>query len=361
MIKGSPLKRIENSIFYAGVGHDNFKKLYPKIRGQMLRDNRNNLITFIHIAAILLLLVFVVSLLTDMSVGLRTLYGVMLGFCIVLLVLTRHLKTDSIAAVRCLMYTFTSVMILFAIILGTVFSPDELAATFVVMLIATPLIFADRPIYFMIVILASYVIFLVFTLIFDEPATLTTELINGTVFMLFAMVSCVHTMNVKGQKYFLEYANRIAGETDALTELRNRKSYEDAIRAFDLARLPHTYFVFMDANGLHEMNDNNGHEAGDKMLVTVSRAFREQFGEKTYRIGGDEFVTFGWDKTPEEIELAVKFVEKTVESSGYFVSIGVAFGGRMDTFRQLVQAAEADMYEKKNEYYVRTGKKRRRI
>ena len=355
------MRRIENVIFYANVGQDNFRKLYPKIQSQMLRDNRSNLVAFVHAAVILLLLALGVSFLTAKPAAARALYVFMLCICAALLLMTRNLRVDSLRGVRWLMYAFSACMILFSIILGTVFSPDELASTFAVIMISAPLIFADRPIYFLFVLAISYAAFMTLTLIFDVPSILTTELINATVFTIFAMGCCVYTMNVKLQKYFLEYANRIAVETDALTELCNRKCYEEAVRAFDTEKLSACYYIFVDVNGLHEMNDNQGHRAGDRMLITVAQAFREQFGDKTYRVGGDEFLTFGWDKTPEEVEQAVKAMLNTVESSGYYISVGVAFGTQAENFRQLVQLAEADMYRKKAEYYMRTGKDRRRI
>ena len=48
--------------------------------------------------------------------------------------------------------------------------------------------------------------------------------------------------------------------------------------------------VYADANGLHELNNSQGHEAGDKMLKSVARALAEEFEDgSVFRIGGDEF------------------------------------------------------------------------
>lgn len=51
--------------------------------------------------------------------------------------------------------------------------------------------------------------------------------------------------------------------------------------------------VYIDANGLHELNNERGHEAGDLMLRFVAESLMEQFPKGSlYRVGGDEFVVF---------------------------------------------------------------------
>ena len=49
--------------------------------------------------------------------------------------------------------------------------------------------------------------------------------------------------------------------------------------------------VYIDANGLHELNNERGHEAGDLMLRFGAESLMEQFPKGSlYRVGGDEFV-----------------------------------------------------------------------
>ena len=49
--------------------------------------------------------------------------------------------------------------------------------------------------------------------------------------------------------------------------------------------------VYLDVNGLKDINDLRGHAFGDKVLVECARRMRETFdGADFYRIGGDEFV-----------------------------------------------------------------------
>ena len=59
-----------------------------------------------------------------------------------------------------------------------------------------------------------------------------------------------------------------------------------------LRNCPHLDIVSIDMNGLKEINDKEGHAAGDKALETIAICFLSATTTKetVYRIGGDEFV-----------------------------------------------------------------------
>lgn len=144
--------------------------------------------------------------------------------------------------------------------------------------------------------------------------------------------------------------------TDLLTNLKNRNAYEQVLARYE-ANLPAGLScVYADANGLHELNNSQGHGAGDKMLRTVAEAFAECFGrECVYRIGGDEFLVFvetDMDSVPEK---ALKAKER-VEEAGYHVSVGTASGE--GSAAAVVKVAEMRMYEDKKRYYMSQGDRR---
>ena len=48
--------------------------------------------------------------------------------------------------------------------------------------------------------------------------------------------------------------------------------------------------MVFDINGLKEVNDTLGHEAGDKMITACAQVISRVFGDEAiYRVGGDEF------------------------------------------------------------------------
>jgi diguanylate cyclase (GGDEF)-like protein len=80
---------------------------------------------------------------------------------------------------------------------------------------------------------------------------------------------------------------------DSLTGLKNRDAYDDAVEKQD-GRIDegkaNFSVVVLDINQLKNINDDYGHEQGDRIIREISKAMKKVFPpEKVYRIGGDEF------------------------------------------------------------------------
>ena len=123
-----------------------------------------------------------------------------------------------------------------------------------------------------------------------------------------------------------------------------------------------TYFkqalacVYLDADGLHELNNREGHAAGDRMLQTVARRIQAEFGgETTYRLGGDEFLAIALDMDPETVARKVGAVRQAAEREGYHVSAGVQWAVGAVPVEELMAGAEEKMYAEKARYYAGMG------
>jgi len=92
--------------------------------------------------------------------------------------------------------------------------------------------------------------------------------------------------------------------TDHLTGINNRRAYEEA------EKLP--IQVSSDADSLKWINDNMGHESGDKMLKAIGEAFRSET-DQAYHISGDEFVVQA--HTPEEAQQIMDRVADRLSSA----------------------------------------------
>ena len=83
---------------------------------------------------------------------------------------------------------------------------------------------------------------------------------------------------------------------DPLTELPNRQYFLDRLRQTRARRFSSgagVAVVFMDLDGFKEVNDSQGHQAGDELLLAVARRLREAPSgpsDTVARFGGDEFV-----------------------------------------------------------------------
>lgn len=155
---------------------------------------------------------------------------------------------------------------------------------------------------------------------------------------------------------------REMGIMDLLTGVLNRNSYQYNLQKYAGMFRESLCCIFCDVNGLHELNNDYGHAAGDRMLKFVAEAMKEQFGSKhLYRIGGDEFVAFIIDKEPEVIRQQIETIDRKLKAHGYYASFGwnsVNADGKVD-MDELVKQAEKEMYKMKRLFYQTEGRDRR--
>ncbi len=147
---------------------------------------------------------------------------------------------------------------------------------------------------------------------------------------------------------------------DQLTGLANRhvlNAVLDEIFERDPIERQDCAVIMCDVDGLKLVNDNDGHEAGDRLLVDAAAALRgsTRDPERTTicRIGGDEFclvIDGGALLTAHEIS---DTIERLFERSGgggrpRSISCGIAFATPdIETRSQLLRAADQNQYQTK--------------
>jgi len=151
------------------------------------------------------------------------------------------------------------------------------------------------------------------------------------------LVAYITTMFSADIRYGLSRA-RLLSETDELTGLFNMRGFVAiANRLFAQAQRygRAASFLMVDSDNLKQVNDNHGHEAGNRLLQHVVKALRAQLRltDVPARYGGDEFVVMLPD-TPVHGALEVaERIRHAIEEAPFIadagrvpstVSIGVA-------------------------------------
>jgi diguanylate cyclase (GGDEF)-like protein len=175
---------------------------------------------------------------------------------------------------------------------------------------------------------------------------------------------------VTGQKAAARSLRRLSAEleqlalTDELTGLRNRRGFLLlADQAWRLARRTHVKcrLLFIDLDGVKLVNDTQGHQVGDALLVDAARVMTGVFRETDVigRIGGDEFAVLElMDKAgtsgngSQRLQAAIdEFNHHAGQSYQLSMSVGVedlpAAGST--TLETLLSEADRAMYGKKRE------------
>lgn len=151
------------------------------------------------------------------------------------------------------------------------------------------------------------------------------------------------------------------GQIDSLTGLLNRNSYQQDVKKAEEKEFQSVCCIYIDANGLHELNNYLGHEAGDEMLRAVASALQTSFSESDiYRIGGDEFVVLCWNQTQEAVYRASWKAEKSIRAQGYDVSMGIEWRDKNLNMKSIIHQAEENMQNAKKRYYQEHGMDRRK-
>lgn len=155
---------------------------------------------------------------------------------------------------------------------------------------------------------------------------------------------------------------REMGTVDMLTGLLNRNCYQNNLKGYPELDYKTLDCMYCDVNGLHELNNTKGHDAGDEMLKAVAYAIKSYFGgQHSYRIGGDEFVAFALDAQPQDVAKWSQEIAAALEKQGYFVSLGTCRGcpEQAEQIEEMVKNAETQMYAAKRSFYERAGRDRR--
>ena len=231
----------------------------------------------------------------------------------------------------------------------------------VAILLVMPCIFNYRPIYMISMTLLAMIVYCSIAAATKSSSIAMLDLWNSLFFGIIAMLLSIYQMRVKFNVLLQKRRNKELSEIDMLTGTKNRNSFEQNRNTYAVTCKSSLACIYIDVNGLHNLNDDEGHDAGDKMLCTVAHAITVRFGkDNTYRIGGDEFVAFCADRYMEEIDGMVKGMIRSITDKGYSVSVGVSCREKEDLeMKTLIREAEKLMYREKARYYQEAGHDRR--
>ena len=158
---------------------------------------------------------------------------------------------------------------------------------------------------------------------------------------------------------------RVLADKDALTDVLNRRAWNAAVRDLltkqeSMPTLPGLAVLFMDLDHFKLLNDCQGHSAGDRALVQVAEALRQELrpGDLLGRYGGEEFVAMLNHISAEQaMHVATRLCRRIHrmeipvdgKATRLSISIGVAMRRAGDSVESVIERADKAMYEAKLE------------
>jgi diguanylate cyclase (GGDEF)-like protein len=142
---------------------------------------------------------------------------------------------------------------------------------------------------------------------------------------------------------------------DELTDLYNRRFYEEAVKKFDNPEYLPISVVIGDINNLKNTNDTLGHDIGDELIRKSANAIKAacRKDDIIVRFGGDEFVVLLPKTSKDMAEKIVKRMEKFASKefvNNFNVSISFGFDTKENKDEDLLEIfknAEDLMYVQK--------------
>lgn len=166
-------------------------------------------------------------------------------------------------------------------------------------------------------------------------------------------------------KYIVSQMEKEELGFDFLTDLHNRRSFEEALqkRLKDLARSeerrkkylmekgdPLFSLIVFDVDGFKQINDSFGHLAGDEILRSIGAKLKQEMRDEDFiaRIGGEEFaVIIGDNEESNPVKIAER-IRQTIKGVYYFedkeipvsISVGVSLSSPQASPETIFQLAD---------------------
>ena len=342
------MDRIRKILFYGGLEPQDFRNCQQDI----CEDNRGKLHVYLNMAAGLLFaaacLAGGMNVLRDKSL----LYGTAFLVCALLRLIDMMFPEVNGLLLKWLMYAFPAVLYMLGIVSAAT-NPDELSVSFIAFTLAVPLLFVMPPFQHISNVVFFDIVFIIVMILTEEGSTRSIDIVDA---IFFGVVSCIistFTMLMMYQNALSSRKLREIANYDLLTGMKNRNAFESERESWaDRCSLALSC-IYVDVNGLHALNNSQGHEKGDRMLQTVAMEMRDIFGrDNCYRTGGDEFVVFVMNRQDPAVRSDVQDLMRRIGQKGYSVAAGVATqsAGGID-INDLTRSAEKRMYLAKEEHY----------
>ncbi|MGN1147751.1 MAG: diguanylate cyclase domain-containing protein [Lachnospiraceae bacterium] len=146
---------------------------------------------------------------------------------------------------------------------------------------------------------------------------------------------------------------------DQLTKIGNRHAMSEYING--IQDTEGIGVVYCDITGLKQVNDTEGHEAGDRLILRACECLKTVFdGYGLFRIGGDELLALCPQIEEEKLKKKIGELKKNMGENAVTMAVGAAWQKECkENIGRLISEAEKQMYKDKALYYKNLGVDRR--
>jgi len=348
------IKTLGKYFFYCGIE----KEEYNAVKKDAYVSNFVLWRILHYVMAFSFLLLFFASFFNDILGANRYFYVALLGYAIVAIIFFSFLRKDSIVA-QFLIYLSITILMLFGCLI-TRNNPTVPAASFIAILLITPMFMIDKPFFMTINLCFASSFFLIWMYHIKPYNIWRIDVSNVVPFTLVSILINIISNSIRIKEFVLRREINIQKDMDELTGLKNKGALTRAINKYLADKTSTKGLMFMlDIDRFKAINDTYGHDIGDFVIAQLGHFLGEHFTHQEIvgRFGGDEFIVFikNSDDKQEAREIAesiVKgasdFIKLPDNSKKVSVSIGIAiYRGEENNYSEIFKKADTALYTSK--------------
>lgn len=260
------LEKLKNLLLYAGAEPEDFARCQLDVQ----IANRRRLTAFLGTACAFFVALTLGSCMVPLLYDHIPVFAAALIVSLGLLAVEQMLRQKLGLFLNWEIYAFGAMIYGLGIYLGTVQTPDQRAAAFFAFsaLCADVVYDAAHPAHCQCAAVRRH--FSGLRHRFKDWRVIPMDVCNALVFGAISCIVSTFVMSMMYGNFITSSKLTTVAESDLNTRLHNRNAYENRLRDYPLRCSNNLTCVYIDVNGLHELNNTYGHEEGDKMLRTVA-------------------------------------------------------------------------------------------
>lgn len=273
-------------------------------------------------------------------------------FFLVLIVVDRYVIPAEFRHSTLILYITQGVLMLNAILLGTVFDPNHQASSILLFLLFMPAFIMDYPLRTILVHAFWSVLFIILCYHFKNPYLFQTDTIHVIEFFFASVALTIIIMRIRLNNVRQISETRYVIEHDPQTGCYSRQALRERVSRY--INRP-TSVIITALGDLTMYSDFYGHDVANSMMVSFANTLTALFGEEnTYRYRGNEFFCIIENETEEECIRRINAVQDKLEKyriSDIQTTLNADFGyvtgtaGDETELRQMAQLADIYLHK----------------
>ena len=362
------LEKIKKILLFSDLSRSEGKEVWP----QITKENRRFCVTWSIVYVVFWGYSMVMTFFDPLYHQCRNIYIVAFIFSAIALYLSVFFAAKHPLLVMPISLTLDEVLMISGILIARHLAPRTIVVFAAVLIV--PVLFITDTLSTIVLLVTNILLCALIGSPSMEPDTFRWVLSNVCIFSILGLMLGHFVNKARFERYVFAESNAKFAETqaryarcDQLTNLRNSRAFTEIIDQLQNDPPAGYRVVMADVNELKHTNDTLGHHAGDELIAAAAECFRRSFKDtdKIYRTGGDEFCVIITDEG-YDVEGALAELKKSSTEwqgdliRGFSLSAGYAAAEEGDDVNDVVRAAEKEMYTAKRNYYIQSGKDRRR-